>query len=162
MNENIFIIAYNTLVEWLVPRILRNTRLVAFAKLLSTPFVYLYQDLLRYRKARLYELKITPQKCHLQRLLNDRYDFVSRRIFIEDGIDKQSSYLFAHAELKPKYLRKASEQAPVWIYTGGESGVYQDDFVIYVPMDVVFEEAEMISLVKVYKLVGTKFKIQRF
>ncbi len=81
MNENIFIIAYNTLVEWLVPRILRNTRLVAFAKLLSTPFVYIYQDLLRYRTARLYELKISPQKCHLQRLLNDRYDFVSRRIF---------------------------------------------------------------------------------
>ena len=162
MNVNIYNIVYNKLAEWHVPRIIRQPRLIAFVKLLVTPFVFIYQDVLRFRTARLYELMITPQKCWLERLLNDRYDFTARGIYIDDGFDKTPPYIFQNAELKPKYIRQMSEAQPVWIYTGGESGNYLDDFIIYVPMAVVFEEPEMISLVKVYKLAGTKFKIQRF
>ena len=115
-----------------------------------------------YRTAKLYHLLITPQKCYLEKLLNDRYDFTLRRIYIDDGIDKTPPYLYQHAELKPKYIRQASEATPVWFYTSGESGSYRDDFIIYAPLALTFADLEMSSLVKVYKLAGTKFKIQRF
>jgi len=155
MNPKLYDINFDVLKSNLVPERLHRTRLLLFLKFIVSGVVFLYQDLLRFRKQKLYELMITPQVCYLERLLNDRYDFTQRRIFITDGIDKPPFYIFQEAELKPKYLGKAT------IYTAGESGVLQDDFIIYVPFALAFEEAEMRSLAKVYKLAGTQFKIQR-
>ncbi|MBS0647401.1 MAG: hypothetical protein JSR97_12550 [Verrucomicrobia bacterium] len=94
--------------------------------------------------------------------MNDRYDSTLRRIYIDDGQEKPPFYIFQRPELKPKFIYKNTENRPKYIYTSGESGNLTDDFVIYVPMGLAFEEPEMVSLVKVYKLAGTKFKIQRF
>jgi hypothetical protein len=156
MSERIYDIDYNKLTGWLTPEPLRQNRLLRFLSLLVSPVVFIYQQFLMYRKAKIYQLMITPQKCYLERLLNDRYDFTQRRIYIEDGIDYPPTYIYQDAELKPIYLGTTA------IYTSGESGDLQDDFVIYVPYDIGLESAEMISLVRAYKLAGTKFKIQRF
>ena len=162
MNTKIYNINYNTVVEWLLPIPLRKTRLLAWMKLMATPFIIVYNNILRFRTARLYELKITPSKCYLEQMLRDRYDFSQRRIFISDGIDKPPFYIFQNDELKPKYLRKIIEGNPVRIYTSGESGTIGDDFIVFVPKDINFELAEMTSLIKAFKLSGTKFKIQSF
>ena len=162
MNHNIFNIDFNRLATWLVPKFRRKEKLMAFVRLLATPFIYTYNDFLTFKKAKLYQLKITPQKCYLERLLNDRYDFTQRRIYIENGKDKPPFYIFRRDEQKPKYIRRRSENLPKHIYTRGESGILQDDFVVFVPMDIVFAMAEMGSLISVYALAGIKFKIQRF
>ena len=161
MNVRIYDIDYAKLIGWLTPQELRKNKLRRLFNIIVAPVVVLYQLLLTYRTAKLYQLKITPQKCYLELLLNNRYDFTLRRIYIDDGVDKPPFYIFQHAELKPKYLRRSSEHAPIRIYTSGESGAIADDFIVFVPMSLVFEEPEMTSLVKVYKLAGTKFKIQR-
>ncbi len=162
MNVRIYDIDYAKLIGWLTPQELRKNKLRRFLNIMVAPVVVLYQLFLLYRTAKLYQLKITPQKCYLKLMLNNRYDFTMRRIYIDDGVDKPPYYIFQHAELKPKFIRKRSENAPVRIYTSGESGSIADDFIVFVPLGLVFEEPEMISLVKVYKLAGTKFKIQRF
>jgi hypothetical protein len=163
MSERIYDIDYNKLTGWLTPEPLRQNKLLRFIGILVSPVVTLYQSFLLYRTAKLYNLKITPQKCYLELMLNDRYDFTLRRIYIDDGIDKPPFYIFRSDELKPQFIFKRSEdQPPAWIYTEGESGALTDDFIVFVPIDISFEEPEMISLVKAYKLAGTKFKIQRF
>jgi hypothetical protein len=162
MNANIFNVDFNTLVVWLTPRRLRKQKILALVKLFAIPFIYLHQDFLRFRKAKRYELSITPSKCLLELLLNDQYDFAARRIYIDDGQDKPPTYIFRSDELKPLFIYTQAESRPKTIYTAGESGDYRDDFVVYVPLDIVFEMAEMISLLKMFKLLGTKFKIQRF
>lgn len=141
---------------------MRKETLLAFVGMLVTPISSLYVKFIKYRKAKLYQLMITPQKCYLERLLNDRFDYTQRRIYIDDGIDKTPLYIFINPELKPKYIFKTTESQPKYIYTSGESGIYKDDFVVFVPVDVVFDTAEMSSLVKAYKLAGTKFKIQLY
>jgi len=161
MNAKLYDINYEKVTTWMVPARIRRSKLVAFLKVMISGVVFLYQDFLRFRRAKLYELMITPQVCYLERLLNDRYDFTARRIRIVDGLDKPPFYIYQHDELKPKYIRKASEGQPQWIYTKGESGQLQDDFIVLVPQDIKFELAEMRSLVKVYKLAGTRFKIQK-
>lgn len=162
MNENIYDINYNRLGGWLLPPMLRKNKTLRFVSVLLLPIATLYQFFLIYRATKLYELTITPQKCYLERLLNDRYDSTLRRIYIDDGQEKPPFYIFQRPELKPKFIYKNTENRPKYIYTSGESGNLTDDFVIYVPMGLAFEEPEMVSLVKVYKLAGTKFKIQRF
>lgn len=153
---SIYDIDFSKVVRWNLRRKKRKPRILALLNSMAKPVVLLYQDFLKYRKAKLYQLMITPQKCWLERLLNDRYDFTQRRIYIDDGVDHPPTYIYQDAELKPLYLGTKI------IYTGGESGDLKDDFIVFVPMDLIFEEQEMMSLVKAYKLAGTKFKIQRF
>lgn len=161
INPIIYDVDFAALVRWLIPLPLRKTKIVAWLNVLASPVVYLYQDFLLFKTAKLYQLKITPQVCYLEMLLNDRFDFTTRGIRIVDGVDMPPTYIFQDAELKPLYIRQTAEAAPpVYIYTDGESGALTDDFIIEVPAAVVFDDAEMKSLVKVYKLAGTKFKIQ--
>jgi hypothetical protein len=119
-----------------------------------------FQQLMRFRKAKLYQLMITPQVCYLERLLNDRWDFTQRRIRIVDGSDKPPLFIYQEAEEKPVFIYQEEENQPVFIYTEGESETITDDFIIQVPVAVSFDINEMKSLVKAYKLAGTKFNIQ--
>ena len=155
-------IDFKKLVRWLTPNRLRNSRMLAWLSLLVSPINFLYLDFLNFREAKLYELGITPQVADLERLLNDRYDFTQRRIYIGDGVTKPTKYIFQSAELKPVFIKKRSENAPVYIYTSGESANNGDDFIVYVPLVLQINLPEIISVIKAKKLAGTKFKIQRF
>lgn len=156
MSNKIYDIDYNKLVIWLLPNEVRQPRIVNWFQTLIRPVVTLYQDFKLFREAKLYQLTITPQVCYLEKLLNDRYDFIQRRIVIEDSVDKDLSYVYLEAELKPMYLGSK------FIYTNGETGILSNDFIIKVPLDLklTFEEPEMLSLVKAYKLAGMVAKIQ--
>lgn len=160
--SNIYDIVYTKINQWLTPPEQQQPKTLALLNAFVRPVLVKYQNFLLYRKAKLYELYITPQKCYLERLLNDRYDNVLRRIYIDDGVDKDPRYIYQVAELKPMFVYTKAEGQPQFIYTLGESGQFTNDFVIFCPQALAFEDAEMTSLVKVYKLAGTKFKIQRF
>lgn len=154
MNSNIYDITYQKLRAWLIPALVRKPRLVALLQVLSFPIESIYQAFNRYRLAKRYQLKITPQVCYLEMMLNDRYDFVLRRITIVDAIDRPALSIFRVDELKPVFL--GSE----FIYTSGEAGQIKDDYIVLVPSVLNFENPEMISLLKTYQLAGMKPKIQ--
>lgn len=163
VNQKIYVIDFDKLVKWLTPNRIVVSRIDAWLKVLAAPVVFLYQEFLRFRKVRLYELSITPQVASLERLLNDRWDPLLRRIYIDDAIIYAPLYLYRDAESHEISLYTVPENQPVTVYTDGETlGSTADDFIIMVPIDVVFNTTEMRSLVNVYKLAGMKFKIQTF
>ena len=162
INPVVYVIDWSKLVRQQTPLPLRSFLWLSFMNVLLYPVAQLHQVFFGFRKAKLYELFISPQVCYLERLLNDKYDYTLRRIYIRDGISKPPTYIYQHAELKPVFLFKKIEEKPKFIYTGGESGDLQDDFIIWVPLSINFQLLEMISLVRKFKLLGTKFKIQRF
>jgi hypothetical protein len=131
-------------------------------KVATAPVESDYKQFRMYRIGKAYQLLITPQVCYLEKLLNDRFDFTQRRIYIEDGKDKAPKYIFIKPELKPKYLYKNSEAKPMYTYTNGETGVIKDDFIVFVPVSLVFDANEMGGLLRQYKLAGTKFTIQPY
>jgi hypothetical protein len=163
VSDKIYDINFGKAVRWNIRRKKRKPKILALLNAMAKPIALIHRDFLKYRKAKLYQLMITPQKCYLERLLNDRYDFTQRRIYIDDGIDHPPTFIYRSTELKPLYIYRSSENKPKkYIYTRGESGDLKDDFIVFVPLDISFESAEMISLIKQFKLAGTKFKIQRF
>jgi|SRR5690242_18712581 len=162
MSDKIYDIDFRAAVRWNIRIKKRKPKILAMLYAMAKPVMLIHQDFLKYRDAKLYQLMITPQVCWLERLLNDRYDFTQRRIYINDGVDKPPVYIYQRAELKPLYIYRRSEDKPVYIYTRGESGDVKDDFTVFVPLDIAFEDAEMISLIRQFKLAGTKFKIQKF
>jgi hypothetical protein len=132
----------------------------AWLNIAVSPVVSLYMQFLQVRKNKLYELSITPQVCRLEALLNDRYDFIARGIYIDDAKEFPPVYLYQDAELKEIDLFTDAEGLPVYLFTDGEGALLADDFIIYVPAAVVFNAIEMRSLVKKFRLPGMKFKIQ--
>lgn len=162
MNERVYKVNYKRLVFWLLPPLMARSKSPRWLRCLIKPVVTLYQVFLRYRTYKLYQLTITPQVCYLERLLNDKYDYVERRIYIDDPVERLPLYIFQEEELKPVFVFQESEDLPKWIYTEGEAGYLQDDFIIFAPLALVFSNAEMLELVKGYRLAGMKAKIQRF
>lgn len=156
MSNKIYDINHNKLVIWLLPNKLKLPVITNWLQALIKPVVTLYLAFKRYRDAKIYQLTITPQVCYLERLLNDRYDNSLRRIYIEDSVDKLPLYIYVAAELKPVYLGSKI------IYTNAETGLAPNDFIIHVPIALQFnfEEPEMLSLVKNYKLAGMTPKIK--
>jgi hypothetical protein len=161
VNNAIYNIIYEKLERWLTPFVLRKAKMMAWIAIIITPAQYIYQDLLRFRKATLYSLSITPQVCMLQKLLNDKYDYSLRRIKIVDAFDYNPVYFFARPELKPTILFNRSENNPVYFFTRGESNTdLSNDFVVEVPKGLSFNLLEMTSLIQTYKLASKKFTIQ--
>ncbi len=135
---------------------------LAWLKVFYKPLVVFYLGFLRFCNNTVYDLLITGQVCSLERMLNNRYDFTARRIYIDDGSVKPTKYIFQSAEVKPIYIRRRSENMPVYIYTAGENGLTADNFIVYVPLDIALNLAEIITLIRTKRLVGKRFKIQRF
>lgn len=161
-DPKVYDINFKKLVRWLTPSRLRRPKMLAWLNLLVNPIVKIYVDFLAFRKQKIYELGISPLVVDIERLLRDRYDFTQRRIYIGDAQDKQTTYIYNRQENKPVYIKKRSEGQPKFLYTRGESGLLQDDFIVWVPMDIVFDFIEMGTLIRKYVLPGMRFKIQRF
>lgn len=159
MNSKIYNIIYSKLVQWLTPAMLRRPFLLAWINVCVSPVSYVYNNLLRFRTLKLYQLSITPQVCYLQKLLNDQYDYISRGIRIIDALDADPLYIFLTLENKPVGLFTSVEGRPVALFSSGEASDLKDDFIVIVPFSVTFNSEEMSSLIKTYKLGSKQFKI---
>lgn len=162
MNNKLYNIDYTKAVQWLVPNWLRQTIMVNWLRALITPLVWLYQAFLRYRDAKNYELMITPQVCYLERMVNNRFDYTLRRIYISDGVWYDPLFVFQDAEDKPVYMVTDAEADPVYVYSESEAGQFADDFVVMVPNDIAFNMDELKALLNSYKLAGTRYTIKLF
>ena len=161
MNKNIYDIVYDRLCLWLTPDEIKKQKVLAWWNVVTAPFIGIYQDFKRYADAKRYQLYITPQVCYLTRLLNDRYDYVQRRIRINDAVTHLPLYIFLAEESKPVYIFQSGEAPPPYLYTDGEAGEIQNDFLVLVPSDISFDDNEMLKLLAGYRLAGMKPKIQR-
>jgi hypothetical protein len=159
--SNSYSINFEKLAAWLTPAVWRKTKLGMLLNALVAPLTDLHSLFTRFRDAKLYQLKITPQVCYLTRLLNDRFDFTARRIRIEDAQWHLPWFIFQEAELKPQAIFQESENKPKALFTEGESGQTLLDFVVLVPLSLKFSEPEMRALLDNYKLFGTQYTIQR-
>lgn len=162
MNEKIYDINYRKLVTWLVPVPLRGVVMLSWLMALVSPFIDLYNNLIRFRDAVLYRLTITPQVVYLEKMLNDRFDIIERRIVIKDGQEFLPLFLFKKAEVKPIFFYRKSEttKPKTHLLTKGEVGAFTWDFVVFVPVLVPFDINEMIALINAYKLADKVYKIQ--
>lgn len=161
-SNNIFNVNFAKLVLDITPQKLHKPKLLAWLNTYISSLVNVYNNLIKFRKSIKYQLGVTPQVASLERMLNDKFDFTARGIYIIDGVDKPVVYLFRRIENKPVYFFLRSENKPIKMFTRGESGALTNDFIVMVPMPILFDFSEMASLIRTYKLIGTKFKIQRF
>lgn len=147
--------------RWLINKPNRQSGIVTFVKALLSPLFFVHDRFLRFRQAKLYQLHITTQVVYLEKLLNDRFDFTPRRIFIADAEWHLPWFVYLDEEEKPQYVFREDEEQVLWLYTDGESGSVKDDFVVHIPSELSFNENELRSYLDSYRLFGTRYKIER-
>lgn len=161
MNVNIYNINFKKLVVWLVPSVLRRPTLLALLYALVAPIIYVYNLFLINRRSNLYRLLITPQVCYVEMALNNKYDSVDRRIEIVKPKNYEPLFLYRKIENKPVYLYKKTEVAKpkTWLYQKGETLTFQYDFIVKVPIQIIFNEKEMRAIIDGYILPDKIYKI---
>lgn len=157
---NIFKIDYQRLVASLVPPVLRKRSLLEWLNSLVYPIQLLYNEYQLNRKDNLYEINITPQVCYLQKAINDRYDYVEKRIRIADVEIKETVFLYQQSENKPLMLFTKGENKPVPLYLSTETNAISVDFLVLVPRELRYGDNEMRAYIDSYKLASKEYKIQ--
>jgi hypothetical protein len=160
--RNIYNVNWVKLVKMLTPIVLRQNPLTCFIKAFTHPFIILHNDFISYSNRVNYHLQITPQVCYLEKALNDKYDLVHRRIFITDAPEYLPIILFRKSENKKLLIKRKTEGNPQVLYTKPETALFGVDFIVNIPVGIVFDANELKAFLQVYKLATKTFKIKIF
>lgn len=131
---------------------------------LIQPLIELYAIFSSYRIQALYTLSFTGQVIYLEKLLNDTFNNGGTEIFIEDGSLKIAPFLFNTAEdAEPFFVYNTAEtdEPNTYLYNTAEY-TGNLDFIVKVPVALVFDENQMKSLINKYKLAGKNYTIQTY
>lgn len=145
---------------WLLPKPIRKPVHVSWLMALLSPLTMFYNLFLAFRTSVLYFIAIDSTVCKLQKLLNDRYDLLERRIRITDGAEFDPVFIYQREESKVVFVYQKNENKPVYLYTKSEVGATTVDFVITIPVFAVIDINEVQALVRRFKLPGKTFKVQ--
>lgn len=155
MYESIFNIDHNRLIALLVAIRRRKPRMLHWLMALNAPVVELYNRFLQYRDATNYKLDHTPQVFSIENVLNDAFDRLERRIFIEDGEYTFPVYFYDRNDDKPVRFDDRANNNPVPFYDRSSLLVSAVDFTVVLPQGLDLSDAEMIrlnALIDFYKL----------
>jgi len=153
-----FNIDFDSLIAVCLPALLWKPKLFAWLKVLCYPVTKIYDEFMAKRDADLYNLRQDSRVFSMQAVFNDRFDNVSRRIYITDGFTKDRTYIYTPAEVKPLYL------GSVPLYNPGDYADTGVDFIVWVPTIVSLSAQDLIELTALannYKLAGKRFKVYR-
>lgn len=164
-NVNLTILA-----NWLLPPFLRQNRLKGFLKAFNKHLQTLYNELNAYRARKSYEMSINGQVMWIERMLNDYYDNLLRRIYIIDVNNDTTTYLYNKAEnITPPYIYNKVENAPkTYIQLSVDASNYafrvQVPYALYVQL-IANNEAllnQMKANINKYKVFGVNYVIQSY
>lgn len=93
-------INWTKLVKENLPVFLHQAFRLTWIIALIAPVKKIYVDFLALRDEFIYKVRFNGQVIYLERILNDKFDFTLRRIYIEDG-PAHSFFVYRRTELKP-------------------------------------------------------------
>ncbi|WP_055394732.1 hypothetical protein [Flagellimonas eckloniae] len=155
MYDSIFNIDFNRFVGSLVPIKRRTTKMLHWLVCLVHPIAELHIQFLQYRDRTNYKLEHTAQVFSIEKVLNDTFDTVQRRIVIEDGVYTLPVWFYDRNDDKPVRFDDRANNQPVRFYDRASLAQFDEDFKVVLPNGLNLSNPEMIrlkALVDFYKL----------
>lgn len=162
ISDNTYSVNWNKLISWLTPSVLFKPKIFALLKSIVAPISLLQGEFIGYRYQVNYELSITGQVCRLEKLLNDRYDPVDRRIYISNGNPSPKKFAFKQNEFVPQPVYTEPENVGYFIFQEGEITQQTYHFNVNVPVGLAFDENEFKSVLNAFKMPAKKYTIETF
>ena len=149
---------YSIFALLLTPIVLRGKLLIAMLSSFVRPLESLHAQFIGYMD--LVSAKTGAQTCYLRAILNDEFDFFSRRIIVRViPLEKDSFLLWSESSNKPVML---SADNPFLLNRDGQTGSNSEDFEVVLPRSWTLsntEESRMKRLINTNKLASKKYKI---
>lgn len=140
LYDKAFQINYYTLAIQLMPINWRKPIHMAFVKVLVSPFVMLLNQLNKFRNDTIYKLQHDSRIGKIEKVLNDNFDVVERRITIIEGQRKNQNYSYYRTE------NKEPLETPFITYSIEELSEFSADFEICIPIAVGLIDSDLIRL----------------
>jgi hypothetical protein len=152
LYNNAFKVNYYTLAIQLMPTKWRKPIHMAFVKVLVSPFVLMLKQFNNFRTETIYKLQHDSRIGSIEKVLNDQFDFIERRIIIVEGqrLNHQYSYY--------SYENKEQLETPFYSYSPGEISSFSADFEIWIPTAVGLIESDITRLETIAKYYTDKDK----
>ncbi len=147
------------LIKWLTPHYLRKNRWAILTSSATWPVRQLYNEFVVFAKAKLYRLQHNGQVCLFEKVLNDAFDVLNKRIYITDFEGLRRIFFWPEED-----LRDVDFSVTRFFYTNDQYDDSGIDFTIHLPADIVLTQPEMdylVSLADEYKLAGKNYNIVR-
>lgn len=165
----------SALAKRLLATLLRGEFIYAWVCVLLNPIELLQTTFNSFRESNIYLLKHNGQVCYLEGALNDAFDSIDRRIYINDPYRDLVVWLGSEGEIGtsvpfdvPTWTASEGEvgatlyPSPVWLYTEAETLFSDFDFYIWIPATVTYNANQLTALINTYKLPGRTWTIQLY
>lgn len=129
---------------------------------LVSPLKTLHGLFKSFRNTTNYKLEHTPQVFSIEDVLNDAFDSLLRRIYIEDGIYTFPVWFYDRADDKPVRFYDRADDKPVRFYDRATLQKLDVDFVVVLPEGLDLNEYEIIrlkALVDYYRLPDKTYEV---
>lgn len=134
MNSNLFNTDFFELGRQIIRPIHRATNQVAIMNIIMTPFNYLGGVFYGFRESAFYSLAHDSRKISIEKVLNDKYDPLSRRIYITNVMPEGYVYLYEPGDDRPVYLYEPADEQPVYLLEPNAVNVDEVNFVVVLPL----------------------------
>lgn len=164
----IYNIDWNVFVRKVWPGFVKKPMVLAYLDSVVAEIKKLHDQFREHTVEWRYQVAHTAQTVHIEKVLNDKFDDVERRIYIENVTFDEYIYLWPPEDENPHYLQEAgaNPDKPVYLLEG-DAGTINPDATIYVPealkpaTDTAVQEFEagLRGLVDFYKTYGPNYQI---
>lgn len=153
----------NRLIEMWQPELLRKPKHLAWLQTVLKPVTTLWNAVLEYRNAKLYEATITGETNRLEKALQDKYE--NPGIYFTQPTDYlDTAWIFLKIEPKFQeydFLKSEEHEPPVYDFLKSEYDP-DFDFVVRVPNSLSIYVNEIKAFLKKYILAGKRYKIELY
>jgi len=137
----------------------RKLSILAFLAPPLKPLINLWQSFQSYSNAVSEKININYQVISLEYGLNKKFNSGNPGIYISDAYSLDQKFVWRKIENRKVYIyRKADNKASNYFYTRADY-LSDNEFIINVPVTLIFNNNEMIAYVNQYKVAGFRFKI---
>ncbi len=162
MYDNVYSLDMDKFVLNLLPIRLRNYRLYNWLVSLVHPLKTLHGFFTTYRLNTNYKIEHTAQVFSMEEVLNDAFDSIQKRIYIEDGIYRFPVWFYDRADDKPVRFYDRADDQPVRFYDRATLQQLDVDFIVVLPNGLNLSDPEMIrlrALVDYYRLPDKTYEV---
>lgn len=167
INRNIYIISYDKFKEQLLPLLLRKPKTLALLQALIAPFKSLYSEFYTFKEEAIYRTQHYGSVGLMEKVLNDHFDNVERRIFIDNAALNDTQHYYDDEFGEPLYFYDEDKGDPQWFFDPEVFNVYGSDFTVFIPTALrpvdEDEEERLVTRIKAqldyYKIYGPKYTI---
>lgn len=134
---------------------------------LISPLVSLYDLFFAFKTEAIYKTEHNAAITLLQQVLNDHFDDVERRIYINNAEITATQHYYDTGLGDPLVFYDEGSGDPQWFFDLEVFNVYQSDFTVFIPEAIKpldpEDEERLLTLVRAdldyYKIFGTKYTI---